>query len=114
MFRVTIPSGRSTERRYALKVVLEEFLGLPYRVEEIEGAEGTRIEREDGAGRGVVIADELLALGGAEWLTANSLPKLPLKNYAPPEQLGFERDYSAPVMFAGKAMTSEGELTIDF
>ena len=97
-----------------MKVVLEEFLGLAYRVEENEGAEVTRIEREDGAGKGVVVADELLAMDGADWLTANSLPKLPLRNYTPPSKLGFEENFSAPAIFAGKATAAQGDVTIDF
>src|SRR3954468_15936644 len=114
MFRVLVPRSRPAERRYILKVILEEFLGLEHRVEEAEG-EATRIVMDgDTAERSVVVFDELLSLEKDQWLAPSSLPRLPLKIFVPPPTLGFPNDYSVSLMFEGKPTKARGSLTIDF
>jgi hypothetical protein len=114
MVRVLVPRSRPTERRYILKVILEEFLGLEHRVEEAEG-DATRILMDgDAAERSVVVLDELLSLEKDQWLAPSSLPRLPLRSYVPPPTLGFASDYPVPTMFGGKPTKARGSLTIDF
>jgi hypothetical protein len=118
MFRVIIPASRPVERRHILKVILDEFLGLAYHIEEDVHAPGTRIEMDGGeAGRGVVVADELLAIPSKGWLSTKSLPKQPLATYTPPTSLGYSPGRSIPVMYAGTGQAgapSEKEVRIDF
>ena len=113
MFRVLVPRSRPAERRYILKVILEEFLGLEHRVEETEG-DATRILMDgDAAERSVVVLDEFLSLEKDQWLAPSSLPRLPLRSYIPPPTLGFANDYSVPSMFEGNPK-ARGSVTIDF
>lgn len=99
MFCITIPTIRPTEHRYILKVVLEEFLGLSFRVEESEDAREIRIQCDsDASGRSVSVAENLFCKN-KQWLSPESLPKLPLETYVPPPEFGFEAGYSAPVIF---------------
>lgn len=115
MFRVTIPVSRSAERQYILKIILQEFLGLEYRIEESAEAREVRIQIENEAGnRAVVVADEFLAMEPAQWLTPNSIPATPRKSYTPPAELGFAREYSVPAIFGGRPHAGTGDFAIDF
>jgi hypothetical protein len=115
MFRVTIPTSRAVERRYILKTLLQDFLGLEFRVEEAPEARAVIIRNEDdSANRTLVVADEFFTLNAAEWLTEKSVPRTPLTNYPPPARLGFASEYSVPVIFGGRNRAEAGDVSIDF
>jgi len=75
---VRVPNKYLAERRYVLKVVFEDFLGVPYRLAADNGM-GTRVVRpSDGDDRQLSVADGLFRAASTNWLTPSSLPVLPL------------------------------------
>lgn len=82
MLTVQIPSPYAAERRYVLGVVLGEFLGLDYRIEEADG-NGTSLTAGDG--RELFIADGLFAgperaLPGVDLLPSTPLMEIDLES----------------------------------
>ena len=59
------PPTRRPERAWILRVLLDEYLGLPFR-HEIAEREGVSIALE---GRELLVADVLLAVADGDWLT---------------------------------------------
>lgn len=89
MITVFVPNQRSIERNYILSVILGEYLGLPYRVEEREERNDDAcwvMVREGQSGR-LVLPDVLLAMDEDSWLTPGSLPLRPLKKWRCPDDL---------------------------
>jgi hypothetical protein len=70
--------GREPERRYALDLVLGEWLGLPYVLESGTDPRVSIRLAGDPSGRRVLLPDPLLAMPDDAWLTGGSLPALPL------------------------------------
>jgi hypothetical protein len=78
MLIVRHPPGRIAERHYAYAVVLGEFLGLDYSLEEVEGSPDVILTLSGDEGRELRVPDVFLAIPEAEWLTAASLaPGIP-------------------------------------
>jgi hypothetical protein len=75
---VRAPEGRHPERRYALDLVLGEWLGLRHVLEA--GRERNLSIRlaGDPSGKTLVMPDILLATPAEAWLTERSLPRRPL------------------------------------
>jgi hypothetical protein len=71
------PAQRVPERLYIYDVVLRDFLGLSYAAEPYEGAE-VRIRVRGDDSRELAIPDTMLRCPAEQWLTAESLPPLPL------------------------------------
>ena len=85
---VQAPPGFEAERRYVLDVVLSDWLGLDWRLRTEERPD-VRIGLEgEPTGPGVVLPDVLFATSPDEWLTAASLPSLPLASGTVPDGLG--------------------------
>jgi hypothetical protein len=75
---VRAPAGYEPERRWVLDVVLSEWLGLDWRLRTEERSD-VRISLDgEPSGVGVVLPDTLFSTHPGEWLTAASLPSLPL------------------------------------
>ena len=73
---VEAPPSYEPERRYALDVVLSEWLGLDWRLRVDDRCTNMRITLEgDPAPRGVVLPDGLFATNASDWLTEASLPR---------------------------------------
>lgn len=75
MLTVRLPEGYAPEREYAVRVLLEEFLGLAVDV-RVDGEQFVQIS--DGERR-VTVRDGLFATPTADWLRERSLPTLPLQ-----------------------------------
>jgi len=82
---VTTPPARFAERRYAIRVLLEEFLGQSVRVQPGD-LDYTAITCADSSGV-VAVPDGLFALPSSLWLTPGSLPKEPVAWVRPREFL---------------------------
>jgi hypothetical protein len=77
MIVVRFPPRYGAERRYILGVVLGEWLGLQWRPEEHVHAD-VKIGVDGADDRVVTVPDTLFATEDAQWLTAASLPRLPV------------------------------------
>ncbi|MBV9921523.1 MAG: hypothetical protein JOY78_11810, partial [Pseudonocardia sp.] len=77
MLVVRTPTGYTAERRYIIGVVLGEWLGLPWRVEEQPRAD-VQIGTDDGGDRVVTLPDVLFSVPEAQWLTASAMPVAPV------------------------------------
>jgi len=71
---VQLPTGLAPERRYAVDVVLNHFLGLPYRVQPatVAGANWIRLSTPDG--RSLYLPDVFFAGAEPHWRHKRSLP----------------------------------------
>jgi hypothetical protein len=76
MITVEVPEGREPERRYVLDVILREWLGLDYLL-KTGPRPGVTISCP-GADGVIRCPDVLLGAPDREWLSAASLPRLPL------------------------------------
>ena len=97
---VELPPGREPERRYAVEVVLGDFLGLDFTV--APGTSGSLIIRDanESSARELVVADVFFAGSDAAWLDPRSLPSEPLSRWAPPAELDPARGTDRlPVLF---------------
>jgi hypothetical protein len=81
VLRVAHPLGRASERRYAAEVLLGEFLGLEYTLEEQDRRDVELTMAGSSDGRSLLIADVLFALEDSLWLTPGSLPATPLESW---------------------------------
>jgi hypothetical protein len=75
---IRTPTGYGVERRYIVGVVLGEWLGLPWRVEE-QPRPDVQIGMDDGSDRVLTLPDVLFATPEAQWLTASAIPVEPLR-----------------------------------
>ena len=76
---VEAPPSYEPERRYALDVVLSEWLGLNWRLRVDDRRNDMRITLEgDAAPRCAVVPDGLFATDSRDWLTDASLPRSPV------------------------------------
>lgn len=72
------PDNYRPERLYALRVLLSDFLGLDWRAVPYDG-DSTLIEHPPtGCARRIIIADGLFSTEPERWLSADTLPALPL------------------------------------
>ncbi len=72
------PPGYEPERQYVCDVIFREFLGIDYAA-STEDRSNVEITVTDGSSRSrVVLADTLFRTPVEDWLTAASLPSLPL------------------------------------
>ncbi len=109
-FVVETPAGRAAERAYALAVLFEEWLGVPYTVSVDPALVETRIHLA-GRTRGPVIVLPDLLLGPATaWLAPESLPGAALASIEAPAWTGF--DGLLPLLFAGPA-AGDGLVQVD-
>lgn len=97
MLSVGVPSSYRSERRYLLRVLFDEFLGIPVPV-ETEQRRDTEIRSGDG--RTLVLKDGLFETVHERWPTAAALPAEPVPRWkwtgqlpGPPEAL------SVPVLY---------------
>jgi peptidoglycan/xylan/chitin deacetylase (PgdA/CDA1 family) len=100
---VRAPEGRDAERRYALDLVLGEWLGLGHvLVTDPEPHLSIRLAG-DSSGRTLIMPDILLNTSSEAWLTEHSLPRRPLSQVRPPLEdagsVGPQRDVALPVLF---------------
>ncbi|MFN3428665.1 MAG: polysaccharide deacetylase family protein [Candidatus Sericytochromatia bacterium] len=99
---VEVPPGPYLpERRYAIGVVLGEFLGLAFRL-AVADVPHVRITREDEPeGAALTMSDGLFATPFAEWLRPESLPATPLAWWCTPGWIseGHEISGRLPVIF---------------
>lgn len=97
---VETPPGYDAERRYALDVLLGEFLGLEYAHRTAaRGDVAIRVADADD-GRTLRLADGLFRTPEDRWLTAGAMPRLPLARWPTdrfPEGLALDEDL--PILF---------------
>ena len=109
---VQAPPGYEAERRYVLDVVLSDWLGLDWRLRTEERSD-VRIGLEgEPSGPSVVLPDVLFATSPDEWLTAASLPSMPLASGTVADGLGaLARGGRMPVLYgsptAGPLLSSD-------
>jgi hypothetical protein len=72
---VRVPASAEPERRYVLRLVLEEWLGLRHRV-QVEEREDVAITAAGAEGE-LLVRDVFLATPRAAWLRPQSLPEAP-------------------------------------
>jgi len=79
---VSHPPGYSEERKYALKVIFEELLGLTYECHESSIENKVEVRLTDAPEQGFVSwQDVLFQTPGDKWLTVDSLPQSPLPRW---------------------------------
>ncbi len=81
MLRIAHPPGYGPEREYAVRLVLEEFLGLECSLEETPRQDVEITLPNAGPERRLLVADCLFRIGEHEWLTPAALPELPLDRW---------------------------------
>jgi hypothetical protein len=99
MLKIKISTICQNEQRYALDIMLGEFLGLPFEVDEYEG-EYIEITRPDGAGK-LTLDASFFRKAHQAWLKSESMPVLPLANWMPVDD-GINAslvDPSVPVLY---------------
>ncbi|HEX5824810.1 MAG TPA: polysaccharide deacetylase family protein, partial [Candidatus Limnocylindrales bacterium] len=96
--RVVAPSGRSPERRYVIDLILSEWLGLEYRLED--GPPGrTTISLPGTSAGSVVLPDVLLGSAPETWLTEASMPVSPLARVRVPRVDGVGQAGELPILY---------------
>jgi len=75
---VLLPGGLEPARRHAVDVILGDFLGLTYRIEQRPGASIVEIRRGD---RALTLSDAFFAGAQQAWRDPSSLPTLPLARW---------------------------------
>lgn len=77
MLRIRCPLSRLPEREYIYRVILEDFLGIPFSIEfeERSDLEMTMPEVNE---HKLIVSDVLLQIEEIDWLTVGSLPSTPL------------------------------------
>lgn len=102
--QVRHPPGYSAERRYSFDVVLGEFLGVSFET-VAEDRQDVLITLQSGEPRGELrIADVLFCTERASWLTAESLPALPLRRWEVPDAFvprGRLSGDAVPILYSG-------------
>ncbi|WP_270880499.1 polysaccharide deacetylase family protein [Paenibacillus aestuarii] len=81
MLIIRSPFMRQPEREYIFKVIFEEFLGIPYKV-EFENRVDIEVVNEQSSGTKLIISDIFLRTNELQWLQKSSLPKSPLSTFA--------------------------------
>ena len=99
MLKVETPEGYSDERRYILGVVLGDWLGLDWELEQVNRND-VRITLSGGSGE-VLLPDILFRTPDNKWLTAATMPKQLLAVWECREPgLGFKLvDSTIPVIY---------------
>lgn len=77
MLLVTVPPGFEAERRYAIEILLQVCLGIPFRM-KIEERPDVRISLLNGEDGELLVEDVLFGRYSDMWLTEAVLPALPL------------------------------------
>src|SRR5215471_14926702 len=109
------PLSREPERRYALDVVLREFLGLEYQTLAESRANTCISSGDERDGRHLIVPESLFSCPDNRWLTAESLPEPRLRRWSVPRELldGSERlGDELPVLFNERepsSLASNGE-----
>lgn len=78
ILQISQPAVRATERSYAIDVLLGEFLGLRYTIAVHESPD-VKITLAGDVRRELWLPDVFLSEADACWLSAESLPSMPLK-----------------------------------
>ena len=105
MLVVEAPPGRVAERRWILDVVLADWLGLQWRLEQHDrGDVRIRLDGDPG-GRAVTLPDTLLGIDDDRWLTPSSLPTdpLPVLTVDDPGSTPLRRGERIPVLYGASA-----------
>ena len=109
MLLVKIPPVCVNEQHYILDIMLGEFLGLPFRVEEYDKPD-IKIIKTDGSSCLTLNAD-FFHQAHSGWLKSSSMPELPVKFWHP-GQLGLDDklvDSSVPVLYGQPGIDEEQE-----
>ena len=77
-FKVTVPDNFFAERQYIANVMLKEFLGLDYDIEQVADAKTVKISNNENT-REITFPDVFFSMDESDWLKERSLPKEPLK-----------------------------------
>ena len=99
MFKVTLPPSYRAEREYIVHLMMEDFVGLPITIEFDSSKSYVSISADDN--KELMLADKLFSTPDAAWLTASSLPPMPLKHSTipTPEMAESLVDDILPVIF---------------
>ena len=103
---VETPRGRSSERHYTLRVVLSEWLGLPWSAHESDRSDILIRVQGDLTESEIRLPDSFFRGATAAWLRSSSLPTLPLdwRPVAECHSEALQRGTLLPVLF-GEAAT---------
>jgi hypothetical protein len=77
-FKVTVPDNFFAERQYIADVLLKEFLGLDYDLEQVADAKTVKISNNENT-KEITFPDVFFSMDESDWLKEKSLPKEPLK-----------------------------------
>lgn len=88
---VQVPDTYGAECCYVASVLLGEFLGLEYQVDEVACQDLRITLKGDPTQRELILPNVLFQTPPERWLTASSLPKQPLEWWALPEALSEDR-----------------------
>lgn len=102
MLRITHAPGYEPERGYVLRVIFEEFLGLkPVAIDTVPSFEGVRIALEgDPLQARIELDDVLFKTLPADWLSARSMPRLPLCLWEPRELCSDWHGEPIPILYS--------------
>lgn len=87
-FLVETPATRTSERDYALSVLLGDWLGAEYQLKRRSGAKATTISLVGGPAGSVIALPDVLLAPATEWLSPASLPAKPPMVAMPPAWTG--------------------------
>lgn len=105
MIRVETPSGYAPERRYICHVLLGEFLGLDFELQESGRSDVRMTVAGAEERRELILADLLFQTTEADWLTPASLPVTPLERWDTAQSAAAEAPLIAselPVIYGGR------------
>lgn len=80
-FKVTVPDNFFAERQYIADVILKEFLGLDYDIEQVADAKTVKISNNENT-KEIIFPDVFFSMDESDWLKERSFPKEPLKTLA--------------------------------
>jgi hypothetical protein len=104
---IQVPPTYPEERAYIIDVIFNEFLGLDYRTETVDGYETIISLRGDPLSKKIILPDVLFQTLSCDWLTPKALPVQPLECFVISEYPAFDAclvDNKLPVLF-GKRLS---------
>lgn len=117
MLKINIPKFCESEQRYALEILLEEFLGLAFEIQSFNGEviEITRVGEDSGNAK-FTIDTSFFQKANEGFLLPESLPVLPLQNWNPIND-GIHAnltDPNIPVLYGGPGLSkSDGYIHLN-
>ena len=105
---VQLPPNFKPERRYILSVLLNRFLGIDFKICTSENSKETVISFPGNSNK-ITIADALFGFTDDLWLTQESMPQTPFRNFTLPQELSNHMHSSEPIPVIYGEVLENGE-----